>query len=54
MSEQQTRVVHCKREAFNVYIGRPGKWGNPFVIGKDGTRAEVIAKYEAWLSASQL
>lgn len=23
--------------------------GNPFVIGKDGTRAEVIAKYEAWI-----
>jgi hypothetical protein len=25
------------------------KWGNRFVIGKDGTRAEVIAKYEAWI-----
>lgn len=32
-----------------VYIGRPSKWGNPFVIGKDGTRAEVISKYEAWI-----
>lgn len=32
-----------------VFIGRPSKWGNPFVIGKDGTRAEVIAKYEAWI-----
>lgn len=32
-----------------VYIGRPSKWGNPFVIGADGTREEVIAKYEAWL-----
>jgi hypothetical protein len=49
MSKQHKRVVHCKREAFDVYIGRPGKWGNPFVIGKDGTRAEVITKYEAWL-----
>jgi hypothetical protein len=28
-----------------VYIGRPSKWGNPFSIGKDGTRDEVIAKY---------
>ncbi len=28
-----------------IYVGRPSKWGNPFVIGKDGTRAEVIAKY---------
>lgn len=30
------RVVHCKRDKFDVYIGRPGKWGNPFTIGKDG------------------
>ena len=32
-----------------VYIGRPSKWGNPFVIGKDGDRDEVIEKYKAWL-----
>jgi hypothetical protein len=32
-----------------VYIGRPTKWGNPLVIGKDGTRADVVAKYETWL-----
>lgn len=38
-------VVHCKREKYDVYIGRPSKWGNPFAIGKDGTREEVIAKY---------
>src|SRR5690554_3305781 len=34
-----------------VYIGRPSKWGNPFVIGKDGDRDEVIAKYRQWLLA---
>lgn len=34
-----------------VYIGRPSKWGNPFVIGKDGDREEVIAKYRQWLLA---
>ena len=44
-----SRVVHCKRKPFDVYIGRPSKWGNPFVIGKDGTRDEVIRKYESWL-----
>lgn len=32
-----------------VYIGRPSKWGNPFVIGKHGTRAEVIAKYRSYI-----
>lgn len=32
-----------------VYVGRPSKFGNPFEIGKDGTRAEVIHKYERWI-----
>jgi hypothetical protein len=45
----KTRVVHCRKEAFDIYIGRPGKWGNPFAIGKDGSRDEVIAKYRRWI-----
>jgi len=32
-----------------VYIGRPSKWGNPFEIGKDGSRVVVVAKYIAYL-----
>lgn len=44
-----TTVVHCKRAPYDVYIGRPSKWGNPYIIGKDGTREEVIQKYEAYL-----
>lgn len=43
------RVVHCKVESFDVYIGRPGPWGNPFEIGRDGSREEVIEKYAAWI-----
>ncbi len=43
------RVVHCKRDDYDVYIGRSSKWGNPFEIGKDGTRREVIEKYEEWV-----
>ena len=31
-----------------VYIGRGSKWGNPFIIGKDGNREEVIEKYIAY------
>lgn len=42
-------VVHCRRQHYDVYIGRPSKWGNPFVIGKDGNRNEVIWKYHNWL-----
>jgi hypothetical protein len=44
-----TKVVHCKKETYDVYIGRPSKWGNPFTVGKDGTRKEVIAKYRMWI-----
>ena len=32
-----------------VNIMRPSKWGNPFVIGRDGNRADVINKYRAWI-----
>lgn len=42
-------VVHMKRDRYDVYIGRPTIWGNKFEIGKDGSREEVIAKYEEWL-----
>ena len=45
----KARVVHCKRESYDVYIGRPSKWGNPFQLGPDGSREEVIEKYMEWL-----
>jgi len=32
-----------------VYIGRPSRYGNPFHIGVDGTRAEVIEKYRQYV-----
>lgn len=37
-----------------VYIGRPSKWGNPFVIGKCGNREEVIRKYEESLTETMI
>jgi hypothetical protein len=44
-------VVHCKRESFDVYVGRPGKWGNPFPIGQHASRAEVIERYRRYLES---
>lgn len=35
-----------------VYVGRPTIWGNPYVIGRDGTRDEVIAKYREYVARS--
>lgn len=49
-------VIHCKYAAQYppdryVYCGRPSKWGNPFVIGQDGGRAAVIARFTRWFHA---
>jgi len=49
VEDNVTRVVHCKKEKYDIYIGRPSKWGNPFTIGKDGTRKEVVEKYREWI-----
>ena len=32
-----------------VNIMRPGVYGNPFVIGRDGTRDEVVRLYRVYL-----
>jgi len=51
-----TQVVHCKRSDYDIYIGRPSKWGNPFshrdgtsAEFKVGSRSEAIQKYEDWI-----
>lgn len=49
------KILNKKRDglpANAVYIGRPGKWGNPFVIGRDGSREQVIAKFRDYLLRS--
>lgn len=52
------KVVHCKKSQYDVYIGRPSKWGNPFSHLDDGktlalykvkTRNEAIEKYGDWI-----
>ncbi len=55
-----TNVVNMSRgDIYDVYIGRPSKWGNPFthlkeIAERDGlilvpTRLEAVRRYEAWL-----
>ncbi len=43
-----TRVVHW-RDGYDVLIDRRTRWGNPFVVGPDGNRAQVIERYREWL-----
>lgn len=49
-----TRVINLKitkvsnkdlGDSYDVYIGRGTLWGNPYQMGKEGTRDEVIAKF---------
>jgi hypothetical protein len=46
---QRKRSKGWKMPPNTVYVGRPTKWGNPYKIGVDGNREEVIAKYREWL-----
>ena len=45
----KTRVVHCRRESYDIYIGRPSKWGNPFKLKKTDDRAILMEQYRQWL-----
>jgi len=49
-------VVHCKKDRYDVYIGRPSKWGNPYSHLENtladfqvNTREEAIEKYREWI-----
>lgn len=63
MIGQLASVVHCKKDRYDVYIGRPSKWGNPFTHISDrktraefivGSREEAILCYEEYLFSSGL
>lgn len=45
---ESTTVVHCKRDPYDVYIGRPSVFGNPFLVREVG-RKVAIEKYGQWV-----
>ncbi len=46
-----TKVINkYKSTEKGVYIGRGSIFGNPYEIGRDGTREEVIARYRIWFN----
>ncbi len=49
----KTTVVNINKSKYDVYIGRGGHgksgyFGNPYHIGKDGNRDEVVAEYKKY------
>jgi len=47
------KVTHVKHRIHTVYIGRPTIYGNPFIIGEDGTRIQVIKKFEKFARSNE-
>jgi hypothetical protein len=40
------RDPNCPADA--IYVGRPTKWGNPFSIGRHGSREYVVDAFRHW------
>lgn len=58
MIEQRTTVVNIRfNQPYDIYVGRRNQrlhlsqhvFANPFKLGEDGDRDEVLQKYEEWL-----
>lgn len=54
----ETKVVHCKKDNYDIYIGRGSIYGNPFTHIKNkktkaefivSTRADAITAYKNWV-----
>lgn len=60
-SKAITKVVHCKKASYDVYIGRPSKWGNPFSHLKKRTKAKYLVEtreqsieaYKKWITEGE-
>jgi hypothetical protein len=49
---QTTKVVHKNKEPYDILIDRSTIFGNPYEIGVDGTRSEVIAKFKKYFDSN--
>lgn len=51
------KVVHCKKEPYDIYIGRGSPWGNPYTHNPGRTlakylvetREQAINGYRRWI-----
>lgn len=55
-----TRLVHIKKEEYDVLIARPSKWGNPYsnkentlAKYKTNNRTESILKYREYITTGE-
>lgn len=43
-------IEWAKESGIYVFIGRPGKWRNPYVIGKHGDRQAVLEQFKNYFA----
>lgn len=52
-------VVNCKTDKYDVYVGRPSKWGNPYshIYGtakyQVDSREEAVEKFKEFIYSNQ-
>ena len=56
MKSKMPKVVHCKKDSYDVYIGRPSKFGNPYSHLPNSaapyvvdSREDAVRLYEEWI-----
>lgn len=45
----KTTVVNLRKEPYDIYIGRPSIFCNPYRIGIDGDRDEVLEMFREYI-----
>jgi len=46
-----SKVVNIQKGDYDVFIGRPSRFANPYVEGVHGDREEVVEKFRRWIAS---
>ena len=51
---QRKRIKGWKMPLNTVYVGRPTRWGNPWIVNKNNKAKDVVNHYEEWVMSNGL
>lgn len=43
---QRLHTKKCRLPSNTKFVGRPSRWGNPYIVGIHGTADQCVQKYE--------
>jgi hypothetical protein len=49
---QLSRLKGWRKPPNTVVVSRPSKWGNPFRVDSDHTKAECVAMFDKWFKST--